>query len=188
MKLGRIHSHTIDASLLKNKGEIIDLGCRGFEFAMYFKSLGYNLICVDADPNVFLNYPDGITVINKAVYSERGKTRIIPALTESAYISDVKTFDTGIEIEKCILSDIQPAHDYDILKIDIEGSEYEILSDKNFIPYAKQITVEFHEHTHKELHDRKISDVLNNLKQWYDLVYIMDENEYKYIDTLFIRR
>jgi FkbM family methyltransferase len=190
MNLQRIDGHTIDLDLLTNSGTIVDLGCRGFVFANYFKNLGYSVIAVDADPLVFNTVPSDIVCINKAICTERKEVKIYNTLTESGYTSDVRLYhnDGGVTVECVPLQEIEPNKDYELLKIDIEGGEYPILSHNLFKPRARQITVEFHEHNLKELHDTYFKSVVDNLSKWYDLVYIMENNQYKYIDCLFIRR
>lgn len=190
MNLKRIDGHTIDLDLLTNSGTVVDLGCRGFVFANYFKNLGYSVIAVDADPLVFNTAPSDIVCINKAICAEHKQVKIYNSLTESGFTSDVRLYhnDTGVIVECIPLQEIEPNEDYDLLKIDIEGGEYAILSHNSFKPNARQISVEFHEHNLKELHDIHFKSVLGNLSKWYDLIYIMENNHYKYIDCLFVRR
>jgi len=77
--------------------------------------------------------------------------------------------------------------DIDLLKLDIEGAEYEIL--ENIDPIPKQITVEFHEHCHKNLHDIYIDKVMGHLCKHYNCnLYIREWPQYKYMDCLFIRK
>ena len=44
MNLQRIDGHTIDLDLLTNSGTIVDLGCRGFVFANYFKNPAWSSV------------------------------------------------------------------------------------------------------------------------------------------------
>jgi len=194
MKLERIDGHTLDLDLITGN-TVIDLGCRGFLFAKLMKEFGCNVISVDAAPDVFVNVPEGIQTINKAISTKKEKVIIYNTLGESGYTSNIKKYHNkdGVEIETITLDEISPNKEYDVLKIDIEGSEYSLLSDENFKPLPKQITVEFHEHNLKQLHDDNINNVLTNLNKWYDLVYTMKNNYtptgyYQYIDCLFIRR
>lgn len=187
MELKRIDGHTIDISLL-TKSAVIDLGCRGFSFAKELHGKGSYVLAFDADDEVFVNVPIGISAYNKAVTTYNGTT-VFYKMGEAGFTIDVKEYHTNqANIVECVsLESILPSR-YDILKMDIEGGEYAILSDPNFKSLPKQISVEFHEHTHTELHRKEFPKVLANLNRWYDLVYIMEENQFKYIDTLFIRR
>lgn len=189
MNLQKIDGHTIDFDLLQ-PGTILDLGCRGFTFANYFNNLGYNVIAVDADPLVFVNAPANIVCLNKAICTEHKQVTIYNTLTESGYTSDVRKYhnDKGVVVDCIPLQEIEPQQEYELLKVDIEGAEYGLFSHSKFKPYAKQLSVEFHEHNLPELHKQKFELVMKNLCNWYELVYIMKENEYQYIDTLFIRK
>lgn len=194
--LERIEGHTIDTSLLTN-GLVIDLGCRDFRFAQEMSKRGCDVISVDADPSVFVTKPSNIKCVNKAISINKNKTIMIyNKLGEGGYTSEVKKYKTsqGVLIDTITLTELIPGdNDYDVLKIDIEGTEYLLLSDPNFKPLPKQISVEFHEHSLKEIHDKKIDSVMNNLNRWYNLIYTMKDNYsngilYEYIDTLFVRR
>lgn len=192
MNFKRIDGHTLDLDLITGS-TVIDLGCRGFLFATHMRDIGCNVVCVDADPNVFQNIPTGIQTHNKAISCRKGKVVIYNSLGEGGYTSDIKTYTGGVEVDTILLEEIEPDCEYDVLKIDIEGAEYSLLENPYFKPKAKQITVEFHEHNLKDLHDLKLQNVLNNLNRWYDLVYTMKDNYtptglYEYIDCLFVRR
>jgi len=77
--------------------------------------------------------------------------------------------------------------DIDLLKLDIEGAEYEIL--ENLEPIPKQISCEFHEHCHTELHKLYIDKVLEHLCKHYHMnLYIREWPRYLFMDCLFIRK
>lgn len=175
-----IAGHTIDVSLLK-KGNVIDLGCRDFEFAKQMKGLGCTLFCIDADPSV---KSDEFKVINKAVTTSNGVVRYV-ALGEAGYTSELKECNGSFEVECIKYSDLT-SKEYDVLKLDIEGGEYSILSDPNFKPLPQQITVEFHHHVFPEIHDKFYPMILENLGRFYDLVY--QREDAPLMDCLFIRR
>jgi hypothetical protein len=49
----------------------------------------------------------------------------------------------------------------------VESSEYFILSDPYFQPTPKQISVEFHMHCHRALHDQYYDKCMESLLKWY---------------------
>ena len=156
--LKRIHGHTVDTNLLYYN-IVIDLGCRDFLFSKEMVDLGCCVCAYDADKTVLEKLPPGVEFKNYAVGVKSGMTKIYYELTEGAFTSDVKEFNGNYyEIETISYKDIVN-QDYDILKIDIEGGEYAILSDPTFIPYPKQITVEFHEHSLLEIHNNFFTKV-----------------------------
>ena len=175
-----IAGHTIGVSLLTG-GNVIDLGCRDFTFAKGMRDLGCAPYCLDADPNV---KSDEFIVINKAVTTYSGTVRYV-ALGESGYTSDLKECNGSIEVE-CVKYSELTDKEYDVLKLDIEGGEYSILSDPNFKPLPKQISVEFHHHVFPEIHDKFYPLILENLGRWYDLVY--QREDAPLMDCLFVRR
>lgn len=184
----KIEGHTVELSLL-TQGTVLDLGCRDFNFSKEMVKAGCCVCAYDADSSIKLQeLNDKIYFTNAAVGIKNCKTKIYYELGEGAYTSEIKNYDGKyFEIEMINYNEIinRP---YDLLKIDIEGGEYDILSSINFQPFPKQITVEFHEHNLPELHSKMFHTVLNNLKKWYELVYFFKENKHQYIDTLFIRR
>jgi len=196
MKLSKIDGHTIALDLL-TKGKVIDLGCRNFQFAKAMSDMGHQVFAFDADPSIFCGAEDMIIettpiiyASNKAVGIRNGTTTIF-TMGEGSFTSEVNpTYGNKTESFEVELIDYKEItnREYDVLKIDIEGGEYEILSDPNFLPLPKQITVEFHEHTHKELHDKMFEACLKNLNKHYELMYIFEDNEFKYMDCLFVRR
>ena len=80
----------------------------------------------------------------------------------------------------------------EVLKLDIEGSEYLVLSDPAFQPIPKQISVEFHMHAHRQLHDQYYDKCMENLLKHY--VPVKHELTaahgcgMNYWDSLFIRK
>lgn len=182
-----IHGHTVDVSLLTG-GNVIDLGCRGFEFSNQLASLGCKVFAFDADKEVFndFNGDDKIITFNKAVATSNGIVKYAQ-LGECGFTNDIKEFTPNEQVEvECVDYNSLVSKEYDLLKLDIEGGEYKILSDERFKPYPKQISVEFHHHAFPGLHDEMYLKVLNHLNKWYDLAYF-DKN-FPLMDCLFIRR
>lgn len=175
-----IAGHTIDISIV-NKGKVIDLGCRDFEFARLMTEMGCKVDCYDADVNV---KSDKYKLTNKAVTTYNGSLVYAP-LGECGYTSDLKMFDNGVSVECIDFTNLSKTK-YGVLKLDIEGSEYGILTDPRFKPLPKQITVEFHHHVFPEIHDKMYPKILENLSKWYDLVY--QREDAPLMDCLFVRR
>jgi FkbM family methyltransferase len=159
-----ISEHSLDEKLLINKQlNIIDLGACLGEF-----SLGINeqfklkkSILVEANPTNFNKIPenDNFLKLNRiATFSEIDQLKIFNEDTDSPYNGStvfnhfsstlkqhlIKTISLKELIEKLNLD----SNEYvDILKIDIEGGEYELLineTDETLLKF-KQITVEFHD-------------------------------------------
>lgn len=83
---------------------------------------------------------------------------------QAAHISD----DGAKIINAICLRDLYKKHkNVDILKLDVEGSEMLILSDDDFQPIPRQISVEFHMHCHINLHEKYYDKVMANLLKYY---------------------
>jgi hypothetical protein len=141
-----IAEHSVDLSLLPEKANVLDLGCRGFLFSDEMQRLGHNVVCIDADDTLtgrtygicaitnkdglaeihVGNDPQGLRVTQIENYSN--KKRIVKTLTLSSLSNKV-----GIKF-------------WDLIKIDIEGAEYEVIMSLTEPP-AKQLSIEFHLHT-----------------------------------------
>lgn len=182
MDLLNIHGHTVDKSMLGDSGAIIDIGCRDFNFASYFK--GRRVYCVDPDQKVFADSPAWAVCLQVAImdrsgsgfYYENGeRTCVQPVWPEHRHCYFPCTLMTLEQLFTITGPEV------DVLKLDCEGAEYAIFGNK-FDPVARQITVEFHRHTVPEVHDEKIDCVMHNLLEHYDLIYSHETG----MDNLFV--
>jgi FkbM family methyltransferase len=193
-----IDGHTFDEKLI-NKGWIIDAGCRGFELYTKFKPLGnYSYLGIDIEDfgktfyqtnahfkHAALSHERGIT---NAYYFGNGTANFLEGLNGVPENSPERPCETR-QVNRITLEDIysEIGTNIDLLKLDVEAAEYEILLNMEHIP--KQITVEFHQHTNKALHDQYIERVLSKMCKDYHLnLYIRDWHQYPYMDCLFIRK
>jgi len=198
-----IDQHTFDHTLLTG-GWVIDAGCRGFNFTNYCldRTKVYALDIEDfsqsPDVSIVGSYFSQFIFKHAALTTHSGQT-------EAHYFGNgTGNFIKGIneqpgntpdrpcenKVVKCItLDDIykEVGTNIDVLKLDIEGAEYGVM--ENMAPIPKQITVEFHEHTVKALHDNYIGKILNHLCKYYHLnLYIKEWPQYKFMDCLFVRK
>lgn len=137
MKIETVAEHSYCPDLLPENANILDLGCRGFLFTNYFRGNGHNVIAVDIDSFERTDYKQiAIAGHNGLVGIERGNdpqgTRVkpgqeIPSLTLERFI---------------LIQEIE----FDLIKMDIEGSEYDVIMSLTKAP-AKQLSIEFHLHT-----------------------------------------
>ena len=167
-------AHTIDVSLLSG-GWVLDAGCRDFEFTSYCAKYGCRVVALDPDPEVLDPGIEGVVFHREAIAAQAGHCDF--ALTDDVEARHIATANSQrrnapyISVPVTTLVDIMSRHKiemWDCVKMDIEGSEYEILLAWPG-PIAKQITVEFHDHVEKrpaELYDRLFA----HLDQWYRVV------------------
>lgn len=163
MNLTALADHTIDVSLLGHAPTVLDVGCRGFVFGDSVRRLRpfANIIEVDIDD---LSY-SGRPYIRAAIHHSTGTVgvsnhedlqsrHVIPGTSVQAYTLAEFTHSSGVNC-------------WDIIKLDCEGSEYDILSSITY-PIANQITVEFHQHTPQGRRDYdQISNLISRLSKWY---------------------
>ena len=159
-----ISEHSLDEKFLIDKElNIIDLGACLGEFSLEV-SQKFNLkksILVEANPTNFNQIPirENFTILNKiATYSEPSEFKIFNEDTASPYNGSAvfnhfsatakQHLIETVSLKKLIKElDLNENEYVDILKIDIEGGEYELLinEDDETLSRFKQITVEFHD-------------------------------------------
>lgn len=134
-----VAEHKVDMSLLPEKANILDIGCRGFQFYEYFKNLGHDVYPVDIDilETDHKYYLVGITDINGKMGVEKTNDPQGTRLKEGDEII-VYTLET--------FSALQGINKWDLIKMDVEGSEFNIIMGMTR-PMAKQLSIEFHLHT-----------------------------------------
>lgn len=192
MNLQTIGEHTIDIDLLT--GSIaIDVGCLGFDFSVGMRKLGcevhaFDLIEMDVPRNDIYFSVAAITHEDKEVkvlntpdrqawhISAKGQI-----LVNSISLNKLYKFFT-YERPDCV----------DVLKLDCEGSEYFILSDPEFQPVPRMLSIEFHEHCHKNLHNHYFDKCMENILRHYDIVQHKRTQAhgsgFNYWDSLFVRK
>lgn len=153
-----IKEHTIYEDFLTEKDlTVVDLGaCRG-EFIMEIDRIYSVKKAIVVEPNptnfAYLIRKHNFMLMNKAVTGGADKTVAFREDVDSPYngslIFDYFSNAKVHTIETITLSEIVSMFDgeIDLLKIDIEGSEYDLLTnakDKDLLRF-KQITVEFHD-------------------------------------------
>jgi|SRR6478609_4809354 len=121
---------------------VLDAGCRGFEFAEGMAKLKCKVWCIDADkleggPYDMVALSDFIGTGYLVKSDDKQATRI------------QKQPKTDYEIQCTTLKALSVYYDvkfWDLIKLDIEGSEYEVIMSLDKAP-AKQLSIEFHLHT-----------------------------------------
>lgn len=111
---------------------------------------------------------------------------------QAKFISNVGEPVTGAGINDLYNEVINEAKNIDVLKLDVEGTEYFLLSDKNFQPIPRQISVEFHLHCHADIHNRLYARCMDNLLKYYRIAqHEMTQAHgagWNYWNSLFIRK
>ena len=143
-KIETIAEHSCIPSLFdwENAGgvTVLDCGCRGFEFTKAMGELGAWVWSIDCDElegdyiQAALSDREGIAYLKKT--DDPQATRIVRTKTE--FPIDCITLAKILEITMVKF--------FDLIKLDIEGSEFEVIMSLDKAP-AKQLSIEFHLHT-----------------------------------------
>jgi len=207
MYLKNIHGHTIDLSLLSNGGWVLDLGCRDFLFSGEMLYYRMNVVAVDPYKDLKLEFKNEVknfNFINKACvgikkdkilyheYTDWGANSIFKH-EESLGYDNIKKY----EVETITIEEIMKQFNiecFDLIKIDVEGSEYEIL--QNFNVNAKQISVEYHDwlklNPYENVEDF-YTEIENNQLKNYEVKFrkkvpMGDDGGETYSDVLYVRK
>lgn len=197
-----IKEHTFFDELFNEEIVVIDLGaCRG-EFIDELNKQ-YKIkkaILVEANPTNFKNLikNENYTLYNRLVSDKKNEITKFYEDPKSPYNGSNKfNYFDGIEhnINTITLEEIIEENnlDYiDILKIDIEGSEYDVIPSisEEILSKIKQITIEFHDFIDNNLKEKtqKIIDRLENLgfsRISKPINYMNNSNNY---DVLFYKK
>jgi FkbM family methyltransferase len=202
-----IDGHTFDENLLnenlfKEPGWVIDAGCRGFNFAYELLIKGRNVYAIDIED---LRVPQFDFLDNRIVFKQAALTNYTGKTECYLFGNGTGNFIKGINgvpghsEDRPVQTITVPAitlrgiyneigTDIDLLKLDIEGSEYQVL-DSSFEPIPKQITVETHEHCHPDQHNAYWPEIFERLCKHYNAtLHIREWPQYKFMDCLFIRK
>jgi FkbM family methyltransferase len=148
-----VSSHSFLPDLLSRKGWVLDVGCKGFRFARRLAERhGCRVIALD--PNKTIEDPRIPNVLfqRKAlVASKNCDSRYASWGNEDgnglAFLGDYPPNAEIYEVPTITLFDLQKEfgiEQFDLIKLDAEGVEYEVLRSLRY-PAARQISVEFHD-------------------------------------------
>jgi FkbM family methyltransferase len=195
--------HTAVPNFPSKKDEvIIDLGANEGFYTLKAneKSPNSKIISVEPNPyafqilkkNVSSNKLKNVTLLNKAVTSKNariifeivkgrttvGSTKVYEKYRDKEKLRKIKI--DSITLEKlCRKYNIRSI---DLLKIDVEGSEFDILkSSKNILPKIKKIVVEYH-------NAQKTKEKVKRILSKNGFKMLLDDKEKYYGEFYFIRK
>lgn len=164
-----VDNHSFREDLLIG-APVLDAGSRGLRLAKWFAARGHRVIALDAGED---EKADGIECHKVALIGARhagGMVRLIRTDDpEARYIgpSDAQG-DSVPSVSLQVLSDAVKVIQWDLIKLNIEGSEYDILDEIDY-PVARQIVFSFHEHTGRARGREECDRIIAKLSKWYDV-------------------
>lgn len=138
MRIETIAEHSVDVDLLPENAKILDLGCLGFLFTDEMRRLGHTVMSVDIQK---LDREDYFQI---AISDKVGRVGV--KRTKDAQAATITDGDEIMCMDLNMLMLLSRVDFFDLIKIDIEGSEYEVIMSLDKAP-ARQISIEFHLHT-----------------------------------------
>ena len=157
--VGEFYGHSIYESLLPINANVLDLGCRDFNFTDKMRELEHTVYPVDIGEfdgdhyRIAISDKDGrCGVVNEeqpdATHIKNGDE--IPMMTMESFSKHV-----GVD-------------HWDFIKMDIEGEELNILMNAEEHPIASQVSVEFHTHCTDQTKEQ-VDECLDYLSEWYNI-------------------
>jgi FkbM family methyltransferase len=177
-----ILEHTIEETIIDKNGWILDLGCVNFLFSNEMKKFCNNIICVDPNPNI-INIPEGLFYENVAVVIDENIDEI-----DYYIFNDIQGYSllhmnndfiqpiNSMKIKTTTIKKIMKKYNiekFELIKFDIEGSEYEILKNIDW-GITKQISVEFHDF-------RNMNPNYPNNEEYYRGIFENNKHKYNFI-------
>jgi Methyltransferase FkbM domain len=157
----RIAEHSLDSSLLTPGCNVLDVGCLGFAFGdelrRRYKANVYEVDIGDLGPSRRY-YRCGIAATDgfgDVIGSAPDARQLTPGILFPVHT--IESFSQRVKVPY-----------WDVIKLDCEGSEYDILWNLQKPP-ATQITVEFHQHTEARRTETFIEQLVDKLGQWYEV-------------------
>ncbi|HXH99843.1 MAG TPA: FkbM family methyltransferase [Sphingobacteriaceae bacterium] len=163
-----VYSFGIGEDISFDKDIIAKHGCAVFGFDPTPKSIAW--IENNSIPSQFSFFPYGIDDVTgiKTFFLPKNKNHVSGSVVEVDTISKLDAIDVCMKSFADIIKDLGH-NEIDVLKMDIEGSEYKILPTiLNSNVVVKQILIEFHHRMIK-----------NGAKLTYDSIELLDRHGYK---------
>jgi len=177
----RIEGHVFNQELLTPDSVVIDVGGNNGGFShRILNDYQCNVICYEPDPTAYNHLKDSIhsnkfVMVNKAVAGHNGQrlfycaspmnggNSLFPGSPEFERLSGASTY----LIESMSFDDvIQPFPQIDMVKMDCEGSEFEIIRESNIEGFKKirQLSIEFHDFCFKSFSKKDVEECVEILK------------------------
>lgn len=153
---------------IKLEGRVLDIGAHIGIFSKLALSKGCSVTSVEPEEknfNLLKVNAKGATLINKAVtFKKEAFLNVHPDRGEMHRLAE-----SGVKVETISLDDLIDG-EIDLLKMDIEGGEYDAFKGCTKLGMIKQITMEYH------LGINRVAELIRDLEAFgFDAIYIEGE-------------
>lgn len=179
-----ISEHTVDETKINKNGWCLDLGCINFSFAKELKKYCNNIICIDPNPNIDVsNIPTDIIFERIAILWDKSSvqsnyyiyndTNGHSLLNPSGDCCSLQAVTTTVTTTINQLMEKYNITKFELIKFDIEGSEYQILEKIDW-SISKQFSIEFHDF-------RKMNPYFPDNQKYYDLIFEKNKDKFNIV-------
>jgi FkbM family methyltransferase len=199
-RLSKINDHSFFSYLLSKNGVCLDVGCRNFEFSKVIKDSFSKIIAIDPGPDIEPPEDEKIIFLNQALTtSDLSSVYLVrDGRLTWHYISFEKISHNCLKVPNISLDNLMKTlkiKEFDLIKLDCEGSEYSLMYWLAKHPVAKQISVNFHDWCNRNPYsdpENYYSKLFEKLRKNYH-IYQHKKNKKgdgssNYDDSLFIRK
>ncbi len=178
-----IDQHTFNKQALVNNEnvlQILDLGCRGFNFSKQIIKLTQNnceITAIDAGIDIIGDPSPNIKFYNKICISNKDIDKMYLKFN---YLQDKKQASSIYQVggKSVYLQTFFIQKYYDLIKMDIQGAQYDILQHNNH-PIANQITCQFHQHVKSaKIGMHNLEKLILYLQNYYDIKIIQKHSHW----------
>lgn len=179
MTLKKLASHTVDLDLLPDAPIVLDVGCRDydFSFAVLRERPAAKIIAMDPAPDMKPAEDERIHFLNMALVGDGrfGSGFAHYSTGHGDMLTDLpKYYDAEMCRCACVnlklLSAVREVKCWDLIKLDCEGSEFQILEMLPG-PIATQISVEWHDFNQRDKYNQQyFQNLFAKLAPWYRVV------------------
>jgi FkbM family methyltransferase len=206
----RFYEHSFELDIINPGGWGVDFGCGSdFYISKTFLDFGLKTIAVDPNPAIkeipkyenlyFENAAlviDDSSELNFHIYNDQDAASLKNPKNDVYFLQKLNSVVVKTTtIDK--LMQKYDIHQFEILKLDIEGAEYDFLMTINK-PIAKQISIEFHDfrglNPYYPNNEKYYNELIKKLSPFYQVVKhniekhpgLSGPQSYNYWDSLFI--
>ena len=198
MTLVNVYTHSFFDDLIEPGGTVLDLGANVGKFArLITRNYPCRCVAIEPSPSEFVQIPsnDRIQSHQIAVCGKRGEVVLnLTANSECNSLDKVPghEYTHSVTVPAVTLEDalrLVPDGRVSLLKLDVEGSEIDILgtADATLLRRFDQITVEFHDGCDMTPR-RVVRDTIRKVRDAGFRVFYFERGRARHFDVLFVNR